>query len=242
MRYSNFAFVTFVIVACAQPQHENHKHYIMHRTQDPHDIATKFEWVTIIEYVTKAMDTSPTTQSEPHSYLYRTLSAVVHGSKPTSKIMLPTSSPLPLRILTSSAGLPLPSLPSVEPGTTTSLLSNSNHSGSSSSTDTSGHGTYKGDITYYAVGMGACGNDDSGKDNSENIVALSHEVMGSQSNDNPLCGKTVTIYGGGRIATAIVRDKCMGCRANDIDVSEKVYKQLYGGLSSGRISISWTLN
>ncbi|KAG5988094.1 hypothetical protein E4U52_006922 [Claviceps spartinae] len=114
--------------------------------------------------------------------------------------------------------------------------------GSSSSSASSGSGTYKGDITYYAVGLGACGQDDSGKDNSANIVALSHLMMGTQSNGNPMCGKTITIYGNGKSTTATVLDKCMGCNHNDIDVSEKVYKELYGSLESGRMPISWSFN
>ncbi|KAG6294076.1 hypothetical protein E4U09_002729 [Claviceps aff. purpurea] len=114
--------------------------------------------------------------------------------------------------------------------------------GGSSSSASSGSGTYKGDITYYAVGMGACGHDDSGKDNSENIVALSHLMMGTQSNGNPMCGKTITIYGNGRSTTATILDKCMGCNHDDIDVSEKVYKELYGSLDSGRMPISWSFN
>ncbi|KAG6041746.1 hypothetical protein E4U41_002173 [Claviceps citrina] len=112
----------------------------------------------------------------------------------------------------------------------------------SSSASASGSGSHKGDLTYYAVGLGACGQDDSGKDNSANIVALSHLLMGTQSNGNPMCGKTVTIYANGKSTTATVRDKCMGCKMEDLDVSEKVYKELYGGLDSGRMPITWSFN
>ncbi|KAG6008698.1 hypothetical protein E4U21_004053 [Claviceps maximensis] len=117
--------------------------------------------------------------------------------------------------------------------------SSSSGSGSSAS---SVSGSHKGDLTYYAVGLGACGEDDSGKDNSANIVALSHLLMGTQSNGNPMCGKTVTIHGNGKSTTATVRDKCMGCKMDDLDVSEKVYKELYGGLDTGRMPISWSFN
>ncbi|KAG5983532.1 hypothetical protein E4U55_007938 [Claviceps digitariae] len=115
-------------------------------------------------------------------------------------------------------------------------------SSSSSSAAGSGSSSHKGDLTYYAVGMGACGEDDSGKDNSANIVALSHLLMGAQSNGNPMCGKTVTIHGNGKSTTAVVRDKCMGCKKEDLDVSEKVYKELFGSLDSGRMPVSWSFN
>ncbi|KAK2590629.1 hypothetical protein QQS21_011695 [Conoideocrella luteorostrata] len=115
-------------------------------------------------------------------------------------------------------------------------------SGGSGSGSGSGSGDHKGDLTYYAVGMGACGEDDSGKDNSANIVALSHLDMGTQSNGNPKCGKKISIFANGKSTTATVRDKCMGCKAGDIDVSEKVYKELYGDLGSGRMPVSWSYN
>ncbi|KAG6015873.1 hypothetical protein E4U43_004651 [Claviceps pusilla] len=115
-------------------------------------------------------------------------------------------------------------------------------SSSSSSSTGSGSRIHKGDLTYYAIGLGACGEDDSGKDNTANIVALSHLLMGSQSNGNPMCGKTVTIHGNGKSTSAVVRDKCMGCKMEDLDVSEKVYKELYGSLDSGRMPITWSFN
>jgi hypothetical protein len=67
--------------------------------------------------------------------------------------------------------------------------------------------------------------------------------MGSQSNGNPLCGKTITITSSsGKSTTATVKDKCMGCAYNDIDVSEKVFLDLYGSLDSGRDQVTWYFN
>ncbi|KAK5992350.1 Allergen Asp f 7-like protein [Cladobotryum mycophilum] len=105
-----------------------------------------------------------------------------------------------------------------------------------------GSGQYSGDITYYTIGMGACGHDDSGQDNSENVVALPHDLMGTQSNGNPMCGKTITIYANGKSTTALVVDKCMGCKGGDIDVSEKVFKELFGSLDGGRLGCTWSFN
>ncbi|PHH67757.1 hypothetical protein CDD83_6428 [Cordyceps sp. RAO-2017] len=90
--------------------------------------------------------------------------------------------------------------------------------------------------------MGACGFDDSGKDNSDNIVAISKDKMGTQSNGNPMCGQTITIHANGKTCKATVRDKCMGCAANNIDVSEKVFKELYGSLDGGRMPVSWSFD
>ena len=98
-----------------------------------------------------------------------------------------------------------------------------------------------GDLTYYVVGLGACGEDDTGKDMTANIVAMSSEVMGSRSNDNPMCGRTIQIYNSanGKASTGVIRDKCPGCKKGSIDVSQKLFGEL-GDLADGRIPISWT--
>ncbi|KAK4169191.1 RlpA-like double-psi beta-barrel-protein domain-containing protein-containing protein [Cladorrhinum sp. PSN259] len=102
--------------------------------------------------------------------------------------------------------------------------------------------SFQGDLTYYAVGLGACGFDDSGKDHTENIVAISHELMGIQSNGNPFCGKTITVSYGGKTVQATVRDKCMGCQKEAIDCTEKMFLDLFGSLDVGRKSVDWWFN
>ncbi|UQC79524.1 SCP-like extracellular protein [Colletotrichum lupini] len=100
-------------------------------------------------------------------------------------------------------------------------------------------GPFQGDITFFSPGLGACGWTDN--DNSM-IVALSHIKMGSQSNGNPLCGKTVRIQAEGKSVDVKVTDKCMGCAVNDIDVSPAVFKALLGDLGRGRVGgVTWTL-
>ncbi|GKT50397.1 allergen Asp f 7 [Colletotrichum spaethianum] len=110
----------------------------------------------------------------------------------------------------------------------------------SSSSSSSGGTVHTGDLTYYAVGLGACGEDDSGKDQTENIVAISHLVMGTQSNGNPYCGKKVKITVNGKSTTATVKDKCMGCKADDIDVSEKCFLDVFDSLGVGRKTVEWS--
>lgn len=109
----------------------------------------------------------------------------------------------------------------------------------------SGGKVHTGEITYYDLGLGACGIDSSGEDDSSNVVALSHLLMGTQSNGNPMCGQTITITNTntGKSAKAVVKDKCMGCEPEDIDVSKKVYKELFGGsLQSGRMPAKWSFD
>ncbi|KAM3522402.1 hypothetical protein MY4038_008640 [Beauveria bassiana] len=103
-----------------------------------------------------------------------------------------------------------------------------------------GSGGHSGEITYYAVGPGACGPDDTGKDNTDNIVALSSKLMGPLSNNNPMCNKKINIFANGKSIDATVRDKCPSCAEGSIDVSEKVYKFLFGSLDSGREKMSWS--
>lgn len=142
-----------------------------------------------------------------------------------------------------------PAAPSVAAVNTPAAAANtpaaSANTGSTVNTNTNaasalGSDFQSGDLTYYTVGLGACGEDDSGKDMSSNIVAMSSATMGSQSNGNPMCGKTIKIYNNanGKTSTGIIRDKCPGCNAGSIDVSQKLFEEL-ADLADGRIDISW---
>jgi len=99
-----------------------------------------------------------------------------------------------------------------------------------------------GDVTYYDIGMGACGIDNAGEDLAINIVALSGSLMGEKSNDNPNCGRTITIKANGRTTTALVTDKCMGCNYNSIDVSKKAFLELWDSYDVGRGPCEWWWN
>ncbi len=110
------------------------------------------------------------------------------------------------------------------------------------SSNSGGSASYSGDITYFALGMGSCGIDDSGKDHSDNIVAVSAQLMGAQSNGNPMCGKTITIKANGKTIQAKVHDKCPSCALGDIDGSEKMFVDLFGSLDAGRQKIEWWFN
>ncbi|KLP06678.1 uncharacterized protein FFB20_11007 [Fusarium fujikuroi] len=102
-----------------------------------------------------------------------------------------------------------------------------------------------GDITFYTVGLGACGQDSSGQDETSNIVAISGEVYDAAKivenpNENPLCGRTITIKGSnGKTTQGTILDRCQGCRGADIDVSHKIFIEIYGSLDPGRCEIEW---
>lgn len=127
----------------------------------------------------------------------------------------------------------------------TTPASSSSESGSTVSVNTDisvilGSDYQTGDLTYYDLGLGACGIDNSGEDETANIVAMSSAVMGAQSNGNPMCGKTIKIYNEatGKTATGVIQDKCPGCVAGSIDVSKKLFEEL-ADLDEGRLEISW---
>lgn len=67
----------------------------------------------------------------------------------------------------------------------------------------------EGETTYYTAGLGACGETSDGE--SEDVVALPHDLMGTASNGNDFCGRKVQIKYNGKTATGTVKDKCMGC-------------------------------
>lgn len=140
----------------------------------------------------------------------------------------------------SVAAVNTPAAPAASPDTGSSSSSGSTVNTNSNAASVLGSGFQSGDLTYYAVGLGACGEDDSGKDMTENIVAMSAATMGSQSNGNPMCGKTIKIYNNanGKSSTGVIHDKCPGCVAGSIDVSQKLFEEL-ADLADGRIDISW---
>jgi expansin (peptidoglycan-binding protein) len=84
---------------------------------------------------------------------------------------------------------------------------------------------YKGDLTWYDVGMGACG-----KTNvpSDHIVAISEAMFDAYNpgnpNNNPLCGKYVSITGkDGQKYRAQIVDRCPGCSKTDLDLSQEFF-------------------
>jgi len=66
--------------------------------------------------------------------------------------------------------------------------------------------------------------------------------MGSESNGNPFCGKTVTIALNGKTTTAEVVDKCEGCEGRSIDLSNGAFEDL-ADMDLGRVhNVVWWFN
>lgn len=93
-------------------------------------------------------------------------------------------------------------------------------------------GSMSGKATYYAVGLGSCGDTNS---DSEMVAALSGDIM-----DKNYCGKSITIKGGSGSVTVKVVDTCPGCASGSVDLSPAAFKKL-GPLSKGVIPITWSL-
>jgi hypothetical protein len=64
--------------------------------------------------------------------------------------------------------------------------------------------------------------------------------MGTESNDNPYCGRMITIKAdaSGETTTAKVVDKCMGCKGFSIDLSPTAFSAL-ADESVGRTGATW---
>jgi len=109
-------------------------------------------------------------------------------------------------------------------------------------------GIFTGDLTYYSPGpgYGACGFENTSEDS---ICAVSHIIWDAAStssnpNNNPLCGKKIRITrydesaNGNRSVDVEVVDRCVGCKATDLDLSLKMFDSL-AEESQGRVVGSW---
>ncbi|KAL8817487.1 MAG: hypothetical protein Q9223_003681, partial [Gallowayella weberi] len=102
---------------------------------------------------------------------------------------------------------------------------------------------YKGDMTYYAPGLGSCGITSNPPADHINVVALSREIMANPPNPNlnPKCGSKITIYNPAtkKKHTATVVDTCWACKKEDIDVNVELFR-LVAPKGDGRVhGIMW---
>ncbi|KAK6612408.1 hypothetical protein H4I96_01621 [Botrytis cinerea] len=120
------------------------------------------------------------------------------------------------------------------------------HSSSKALPLPSNGGIFTGDLTYYAPGLGACGITSS---SSESICAVSHIIFDAAStssnpNANPLCGRKIRITrqkasgSGNNTVDVTVVDRCVGCKAEDLDLSITVFEKL-ALEAEGRVTGSW---
>ncbi|KAI0016375.1 riboflavine-aldehyde-forming enzyme [Xylariomycetidae sp. FL0641] len=88
---------------------------------------------------------------------------------------------------------------------------------------------FSGDMTYYAPGLGSCGQTNTA---AEDVVALNApQVPGT-------CGRMINIHYMGRTASARVVDTCPGCAFGSVDVSPALFGKL-ADLSKGRVQVTW---
>jgi hypothetical protein len=92
------------------------------------------------------------------------------------------------------------------------------------------------------LGLGACGwNVDT---ESHLQIALPADLMGSLSNNNPYCGRSLSIHNpiSGVTFRASVGDKCAGCVFPAIDLTNKLFVDIAPN-GDGRVSgIQWWFN
>ncbi|KAI1806781.1 hypothetical protein F4811DRAFT_509191 [Daldinia bambusicola] len=134
-----------------------------------------------------------------------------------------------------------------------SSSSSGGSSGGSTGSDGIPYGKkFDGEITYYNAALGACGYEDEGKDDSENIVAIPKQFWdnistatsyGINQPAHPLCDKTITITASnGKTTKAKIRDRCDGCVNLAIDVTPHTFLDLFDSLDGGRLDCSWTID
>jgi len=99
-----------------------------------------------------------------------------------------------------------------------------------------------GQLTFYELGQVSCGQVYT---DADFVVALAVDVMNNPANpnNNPLCGKTITITYQGHTQQAKVVDTCQGCASGDVDLSPTLFQALVpAGLGAGRVSgASWSV-
>ena len=194
---------------------------------------------------TSSVYVAPTTSSV---YVAPTTSSTsVYVAPTTSSVYVaPTTSSTSVYVAPTTTSVyvaPTPTSTYVAPTTTSAApaATSSAAAGVSSGSGASGT-TYTGDMTWYDVGLGACGLTSSP---SDHIVAISESIFdsytqGGNPNNNPLCGKSVTITGvDGTARTATIVDRCTGCAAADLDLSADFFN-LVTDNGDGRVhNVKW---
>lgn len=230
------AAALFTAAASASAQPHGHQH--QHQHQQKRDVAVHVEWVTETETVTEIIGASATSWIFPSSADAGSASSAIPAASSgaanqPAAVKSSTTLSTVVHTTPSAASVSSPAAPAPAPAASSS-------SGAADSSKSSAGQTYSGDITYYTVGLGACGENQTGDGYTEDIVALSHDMMGPESNNNPYCGRKIQIQANGKTTTATVSDKCMGCDTDSIDVSKKVFIDLWGGLAKGRGPCTWS--
>lgn len=126
-----------------------------------------------------------------------------------------------------------------EPTSSSQSQSTTTQSSSPSTSSTPSEGEFSGDGTFYNTGLGACGIESN---DSQFVVAVGYELYDSVNtanpNNNPLCGRKITVFRGLKSVQVTVVDKCPGCSYYSLDLSPAAFDVL-GNPDEGRIPITW---
>ncbi|CAG8439362.1 1379_t:CDS:1 [Dentiscutata heterogama] len=98
-------------------------------------------------------------------------------------------------------------------------------------------GTYSGEGTFYAVGLGACGQ----VNNNEQMVAALPAQQFDHLTSKKACGSTAVVERGGKHVTVKIIDRCAGCQLGDIDLSPAAFQEL-ASPKEGRVHVIYTLH
>lgn len=89
-----------------------------------------------------------------------------------------------------------------------------------------------GEATHYdAEGVGACGIQTP----PDYLVAAINDEQYSKAN----CGRCVSVMGPSGTVVVRIIDKCPGCDAGDLDLSQTAFSKI-APLSAGRVKITWS--
>ncbi|EME38579.1 expansin-related protein [Dothistroma septosporum NZE10] len=192
-------------------------------------------------YTPKSSSSAPvapayTAPSSTSIYVVPTLSTTSVYVAPTPSTTAPAA---PAYTAPSSSASAAPAYTSASSG------SSSGSSGSNGLSGIAASGTsYTGDLTWYDVGLGACGLTNVA---SDHIVAISEKIFDTYSNGNPnknpLCGQYVTITGkDGSTYKAKIVDRCTGCAEADLDLSQDFFNTCTSN-GDGRVGgMTWTFD
>ncbi|KAG0042242.1 hypothetical protein BGZ83_000734 [Gryganskiella cystojenkinii] len=98
--------------------------------------------------------------------------------------------------------------------------------------------TFHGRGTWFSDDSGSC---DIKFSQDDMIVAMNEAQMGDLQGPGSKCGQMVRVSYGGKSVDLTIVDTCPSqyCNEGQIDLSQKAFKQLAGGLSKGVISLDW---
>ncbi|KAK1754627.1 RlpA-like double-psi beta-barrel-protein domain-containing protein-containing protein [Echria macrotheca] len=255
MKTAVFVLGMLASVAIAKPHVHNHR-----RRAHPHpnkrDVVTDWVTETIWETVTELVDDSTTETIFPASHFVPpkpAAAATTSSKRPGQFFEGASSAPNNAPVQTAPAAPPAAQTPppppppppapapSPAPAPPAPAANSPSPSPQVQVANPVPAGAKSGDLTYFTLGLGACGNNDGGQDYAKNVVALSYLLMGERSNDNPYCGRTITVSYGGKTTTATVVDKCMDCAHDNIDGSQALFT-FFQPLKTGRFQVQWWFN